>query len=76
MKKYILKGLVLNNDMLKNGRLFNKHYFNELLERIREIRASEHIAYQKNTDVFEQCSCDYNSNSEKTRSFMHMSRKK
>ena len=64
LKEYITKGFVLNDDMLKNGRPFVKDYFDELLERIREIRASERRAYQKITDVFEQCSYDYDKNSE------------
>ena len=59
LKEYITKGFVLNDDMLKNGRPFGKDYFDELLERIREIRASERRAYQKITDVFEQCSYIY-----------------
>lgn len=69
LKEYITKGYVLNDDMLKNGRPFGRDYFDELLERIREIRASERRAYQKITDVFEQCSYDYDSNSEITRAF-------
>lgn len=69
LKEYITKGFVLNNDMLKNGRPFGKDYFDELLERIREIRASERRAYQKITDVFEQCSYDYDKNSEITKAF-------
>ena len=64
LKEYITKGFVLNDDMLKNGRPFGKDYFDELLERIREIRASERRAYQKITDVFGQCSYDYDKNSE------------
>ena len=59
LKEYIMKGFVLNDDMLKNGKPFGKDYFDELLERIREIRASKRRAYQKITDVFEQCSYDY-----------------
>ncbi len=55
--------------MLKNGKPFGKDYFDELLERIREIRASERRAYQKITDVFEQCSYDYDKNSETTKAF-------
>ena len=55
--------------MMKNGRAFGKDYFDELLERIREIRASERRAYQKIADVFEQCSYDYDKNSETTRAF-------
>lgn len=69
LKEYITKGFVLNDDMLKNGKPFGKDYFDELLERIREIRASERRAYQKIADVFEQCSYDYDKNSETTRAF-------
>ena len=69
LKEYITKGFVLNDDMLKNGNPFGKDYFEELLERIREIRASERRAYQKITDVFEQCSYDYDKNSEITKNF-------
>jgi hypothetical protein len=69
LKEYITKGFVLNDDMLKNGQPFGKDYFDELLERIREIRASERRAYQKITDIFEQCSYDYDKNSEITRAF-------
>ena len=52
-----------------NGNPFGKDYFVELLERIREIRASERRAYQKITDIFEQCSYDYDKNSEITKNF-------
>lgn len=69
LKEYITKGFVLNDDMLKNGKPFGRDYFDELLERIREIRASERRAYQKIADVFEQCSYDYDKNSETTRAF-------
>ena len=69
LKDYITKGFVLNDDMLKNGKPFGKDYFDELLERIREIRASERRAYQKITDVFEQCSYDYDKNSDITKAF-------
>lgn len=69
LKEYITKGFVLNDDMLKNGKPFGKDYFDELLDRIREIRASERRAYQKIADVFEQCSYDYDKNSETTRAF-------
>ena len=69
LKEYIIKGFVLNDDMLKNGKPFGKDYFDELLERIREIRASERRAYQKITDIFEQCSYDYDKNSETTKAF-------
>ena len=69
LKEYIQKGFVLNDDLMKNGRPFGKDYFGELLERIREIRASERRAYQKIADVFEQCSYDYDKNSETTKAF-------
>jgi len=69
LREYIQKGFVLNDDMLKNGRPFGKDYFDELLERIREIRASERRAYQKIADIFEQCSYDYDKKSNLTREF-------
>ena len=69
LKEYIQKGFVLNDDLMKNGRPFGKDYFDELLERIREIRASERRAYQKIADVFEQCSYDYDKNSDTTKAF-------
>lgn len=69
LKEYIIKGFVLNDEMLKNGKPFGKDYFDELLERIREIRASERRAYQKITDIFEQCSYDYDKNSDITKKF-------
>lgn len=69
LREYIQKGFVLNDDLLKNGQQFGRDYFDELLERIREIRASERRAYQKIADIFEQCSYDYDKNSETTRQF-------
>ncbi|MDD3022195.1 MAG: virulence RhuM family protein [Alphaproteobacteria bacterium] len=69
LKEYITKGFVLNDEMLKNGRPFGRDYFNELLERIREIRASERRAYQKITDLFEQCSADYSADSDEAHNF-------
>lgn len=69
LKEYIQKGFVLNDELMKNGRPFGRDYFDELLERIREIRASERRAYQKIADIFEQCSYDYDKNSETTRAF-------
>lgn len=69
LKEYIQKGFVLDDEMMKNGRPFGKDYFDELLERIREIRASERRAYQKIADVFEQCSYDYDKNSDTTKAF-------
>jgi hypothetical protein len=69
LKEYIIKGFVLNDEMLKNGKAFGKDYFDELLERIREIRASERRVYQKLGDIFEQCSADYNRNADETKLF-------
>ncbi len=69
LREYIQKGFVLNDELMKNGRGFGRDYFDELLERIREIRASERRAYQKIADVFEQCSYDYDKTSETTRAF-------
>lgn len=69
LKEYITKGFVLNDEMLKNGRPFGRDYFDELLEKIREIRASERRAYQKIADIFEQCSYDYDKKSETTKAF-------
>ena len=54
LKEYMLKGFVLNDDMLKNGPKFGKDYFDELLEKIKEIRASERRFYQKITDIYAQ----------------------
>ena len=69
LKEYIQKGFILNTEMLKNSAPFGKDYFDELLEKIREIRASERRAYQKIADVFEQCSYDYDKNSDLTKEF-------
>lgn len=69
LKEYIIKGFVINDDMLKNGKAFGKDYFDELLERIKEIRASERRFYQKITDIYSQCSYDYDKNSEITQTF-------
>ena len=69
LKEYMIKGFVLNDDMLKNGKQFGKDYFDELLERIKEIRASERRFYQKITDIYAQCSYDYDSRSEITKTF-------
>ncbi len=59
LKEYILKGFTLDDERLKNGRYFGKDYFAELLERVRSIRASERRIYQKITDIFAECSIDY-----------------
>jgi hypothetical protein len=72
LREFIIKGFVLNDEMLKRGRVFGQDYFDELLERIREIRASERRAYQKIADVFEQCSSDYRGDSGETQLFYQM----
>lgn len=72
LKEFIVKGFILNDEMLKNGKPFGKDYFDELLERIREIRASERRFYQKLGDIFEQCSADYNKNADETKLFYKM----
>jgi hypothetical protein len=59
LKEFIIKGFVLDDERLKQGKKFGKDYFEELLERIREIRASERRFYQKITDIYAQCSVDY-----------------
>lgn len=69
LKEYITKGFVLNDDMLKNGAPFGKDYFDELLVRIRDIRASERRVYQKITDIFQECTFDYDRNSDIARRF-------
>ncbi len=64
LRSYLLKGFALDDERLKQGKhIFGKDYFDELLERIREIRASERRFYQKVTDIFSQCSIDYDKNS-------------
>jgi len=70
LKEFIIKGFVLDDERLKQGnQVFGKDYFDELLERIREIRASERRFYQKITDIYAQCSIDYNPKSETTLTF-------
>jgi hypothetical protein len=69
LREFIIKGFVLDDERLKQGKRFGKDYFEELLERIREIRASERRFYQKITDIYEQCSIDYQKDSETTRTF-------
>ena len=59
LKEYIKKGFVLNDELLKNGPKFGKDYFDELLVKIKEIRASERRFYQKITDIYKECSFDY-----------------
>ena len=69
LKEYIIKGFAIDDDRLKNGRFFGKDYFRELLERVRSIRASERRIYQQITDIFAECSIDYDPSSEATRNF-------
>lgn len=69
LKEYIIKGFAMDDERLKNGRYFGKDYFKELLERVRSIRASERRIYQQITDIFAECSIDYDSKSETTKTF-------
>ena len=73
IKEYIIKGFVLDDDRLKQGEtVFGKDYFRELLERVRSIRASERRIYQQVTDIFAECSIDYDPKSDITKSFYAM----
>lgn len=69
LKEYIIKGFVVDDYRLKNGSYFGKDYFEELLERVRSIRASERRIYQKITDIFAECSVDYDRKSETAHNF-------
>lgn len=73
LKEYIQKGFVLDDERLKQGSdVFGKDYFKELLERVRSIRASERRIWQQITDIFAECSIDYDRNSEITQNFYSM----
>ncbi|MBS1647704.1 MAG: virulence RhuM family protein [Bacteroidetes bacterium] len=73
LKEYIIKGFVLDDNRLKQGQtLFGKDYFKELLRRVRSIRASERRIYQQVTDIFAECSIDYDKNSDITKHFYAM----
>jgi hypothetical protein len=73
LKEFITKGFVLDDERLKQGKTaFGKDYFRELLERVRSIRASERRIWQQITDIFAECSIDYNNNSQITRDFYSM----
>ena len=72
LKEFIIKGFVLDDERLKQGKHFGKDYFDDLLERIREIRTSERRYYQKITDVYAECSADYDAKSETTKLFFKM----
>ena len=69
IKEYIIKGFAMDDERLKNGRYFGKDYFRELLERVRSIRASERRIYQQITDIFAECSIDYDPRSKTTQLF-------
>lgn len=69
LKEYIIKGFTMDDERLKNGRYFGKDYFKELLERVRSIRASERRIYQQITDIFAECSVDYDKNTQITKNF-------
>lgn len=73
LKEYIIKGFVMDDKRLKQGQtIFGKDYFKELLQRIRSIRTSERRIYQQVTDIFAECSIDYDKNSEITKQFYAM----
>lgn len=70
LKEYIIKGFTMDDERLKNpNSIFGKDYFDEQLARIRDIRSSERRFYQKITDIYSQCSADYDVNSETTKDF-------
>lgn len=70
LKEYIIKGFAIDDDRLKQGKsVFGKDYFRELLERVRSIRASERRIYQQVTDIFAECSIDYDPQSPITKKF-------
>ncbi len=69
LREFIIKGFILDDERLKQGSRFGKDYFDELLERIREIRASERRFYLKITDIYEQCSIDYTKDAEISQTF-------
>jgi len=68
LKEFIIKGFVLDDERLKNGKYFDKNYFDELIERVREIRTSERNFYQKITDIY-ATSIDYDSTALTTKNF-------
>jgi len=69
LKEYVIKGFTMDDERLKNGKYFDKDYFLELLERVRSIRASERKIYQQITDIFAECSMNYNPTSEIAKNF-------
>ena len=69
IKEYIIKGFAMDDERLKNGRYFGQDYYRDLLERVRSIRASERRVYQQITDIFAECSTDYDPASQTTKLF-------
>ena len=69
LREYIIKGFAIDDNRLKNGQYFGKDYFRELLELVRSIRASERRIYQQITDIFAECSIDYDPQSDTTKDF-------
>ncbi|MCK5413476.1 MAG: virulence RhuM family protein [Candidatus Pacebacteria bacterium] len=69
LKEYIIKGFAMDDNRLKNGRYFGKDYFQELLERVHSIRTSERRIYLQITDIFSECSIDYDKNTEVAKDF-------
>ena len=69
LKEFIIKGFAMDDDRMKNGKYFGKDYFKELLERVRSIRTSERRIYQQITDIFAECSIDYDKNSLPSKNF-------
>ena len=77
LKEYMIKGFAMDDERLKQGKtVFGKDYFRELLERVRSIRASERRIWQQITDIFAECSIDYDRNAELTQSFYAMMQNK
>ena len=73
LKEYMTKGFAMDDDRLKQGKTaFGKDYFKELLERVRSIRASERRIWLQITDIFQECSIDYDKNAEVTHEFYAM----
>ena len=69
LRDFIIKGFVLDDERFKHGKRFGRDYFDELLERIREIRASEFIFYKYITEIYSQCSIDYDSKADISKTF-------
>lgn len=73
LKEYMIKGFAMDDDRLKQGKtVFGRDYFRELLERVRSIRASERRIWQQITDIFAECSIDYDKNAQITHDFYAM----